>query len=62
MSTGDREKLAAAALGVATLLAALAIWVVGSHFEARAFNNVTGKNVSTWDAMFIDLRVNEGPK
>ncbi len=28
-----------------------------SYMEARAYNNVTGKNVSMWDAMWIDLRV-----
>jgi hypothetical protein len=32
-------------------------WVVQSFFEARAFNNATGANVSTWDAMWIELRV-----
>ena len=37
-------------------------WVVKSYFEARAFNRVTGKNVSTWDAMFIELRVQEPSK
>lgn len=35
------------------------IWVFRSAMEARAFNNVTGKNVSTWDAMWIELRVQE---
>lgn len=27
--------------------------------RARAFNRVTGKNVSTWDAMWLELRVVE---
>lgn len=35
----------------------LLLWVADSYLEARAFNNVTGKTVSTWDAMFIELRV-----
>lgn len=30
--------------------------------EARAFNRVTGGNVSTWDAMFVSLRVQENIK
>jgi hypothetical protein len=30
-----------------------------AYFEARAYERVTGKHVSTWDAMFIDLRVQE---
>ena len=35
-------------------------WIFKSYMEARAFNRVTGKNVSTVDAMFIQLRVQEG--
>jgi ABC-type methionine transport system permease subunit len=35
------------------------VWIFKSSMEARAFNNVTGKNVSTWDAMWIELRVQE---
>lgn len=34
-------------------------WVVKSSFEANSYNRLTGKNVSTWDAMFIELRVQE---
>lgn len=37
-------------------------WPICSYFEARAYNNITGKNVSTWDAMFVELRVQEGAK
>lgn len=37
-------------------------WVVWSHFEAKAFNRATGKAVTTWEAMFIQLRVQEGVK
>lgn len=37
-------------------------WIVSSAMEARAYNHVTGKNVSTWDAMWIELRVQEGAK
>lgn len=37
----------------------LVVWVIASHFEARSFERVTGKSVSTWDAMFIELRVQE---
>ncbi len=37
-------------------------WISSSYFEARAYNRVTGAHVSTFDAMFIELRVQEGPK
>lgn len=51
-------------VGAFVLLFALVIgsWVIQSHFEAAAFNRATGKNVSTWDAMWIELRVQEGIK
>jgi hypothetical protein len=32
-------------------------YVVASYMEASAYNRVTGKHVSTWDAMWVDLRV-----
>ena len=34
-------------------------WVFSSAMEAQAFNQITGKNVSTWTAMWIELRVME---
>ena len=34
-------------------------WVLKSYFEARAFERMTGKPATTWDAMFLDLRVVE---
>lgn len=50
-----------ATLGIAALVAILAftaggLWVK-SHFEAAAYNRITGANVSTWEAMFVQLRV-----
>ncbi len=37
-------------------------WVVPSYLEARAYNSATGSHVSVWDAMFVDLRVQDGSK
>jgi len=39
------------------VLAGFSIWPVQSYFEARAYNRLTGSDVSTWDAMWIELRV-----
>lgn len=44
------------------LIVLIGIWVVASHFEAAAYNRITGANVSTFDAMFVELRVHEGAK
>lgn len=38
------------------------IWVFSSNMEASAFNSVTGKSVTTWQAMWIELRVQEPSK
>lgn len=45
--------------GLLLLLGCLAMtpWVISSYFEATAFNHATGADVSTWDAMWIELRV-----
>lgn len=48
--------------GVVFVLLLVGGWVLKSSLEAEAYNHVTGKNVSTWDAMFLDLRVQSEPK
>lgn len=47
---------------VLALVFVLSLWPLQSYFEARAYERVTGKRVSTWDAMFLDLRVQEAVK
>ncbi len=37
------------------------LWVFESSMEARSFNRITGKQVSTWDAMWVNLRVEYSP-
>ncbi len=51
---------------VACVIAAVAFlaFVVGipwfcASMEARAYNRVTGAEVTTWDAVWLDLRVQE---
>lgn len=44
------------------VLLGLGIWGFQSKMEANAYNHATGKNVSTWDAMWIDLRVQSEAK
>lgn len=49
-------------IAAALVLVLLAGWVLASCIEARSFESVTGKHVSTWDAMFLDLRVQEAAR
>ena len=32
-------------------------WILKSRMEATAFNRITNSEVSTWDAMWVQLRV-----
>ena len=54
-----------AVLGTAVLVVILgfstACHAVSSYFEARSYNRLTGSEVTTWDAMFVDLRVQAPP-
>ena len=59
MAKNEELWLWGAFCGVALLLI-IGIWILFSWLEARAFHEVTGRDVSTWDAMFIELRVQEG--
>ncbi len=52
-----REVLLMAICVVATLAILGATWIGASYFEARAYNRITGANVTTWDALFIQCRV-----
>ena len=40
-------------------LAFIGPWVLHSYQEAKVFNRVTGSDVTTWEAMWITLRVSE---
>lgn len=54
--------LAGLFVGGLCLLVAMGVWIFSSAMEAQAYNSVTGANVSTWDAMWIELRVQDGFK
>jgi hypothetical protein len=51
-----RDTLAWIVLGAACLLLP-ACYILASAMEANAYNRVTGAHVTTWDAMWLDLRV-----
>jgi hypothetical protein len=58
---GDSDFWLAVRLAAAVFALVLAAWVIQAWQEARAFERVTGRHVSTLDAMFVDLRVQEAP-
>ena len=48
-----------AAIFVITVCLFLVAVVVFAAFEADTYRRLTGKNVTTWDALWVDLRVQE---
>ncbi len=42
---------------IALLLMMIFTWILPSSCEARAYNRLTDGNATTWDAMFVQLRV-----
>jgi len=44
---------------VVSALLAVSLRITHSYFEAKAFNRVTGQNVSTWDAYWLELRIDD---
>lgn len=55
------EKTVYASVLSLCLLISLLAWATRSYFQAKAYNRITGQNVSTWDAMCVELRVISGP-
>jgi uncharacterized membrane protein YhaH (DUF805 family) len=41
------------------LIVLIGLWVVRSVYEAKTFNEITGKNVSWKQALWVQLRVQE---
>ena len=37
-------------------------WILKSKMEAETFSKLTGKPVTTWEAMWVELRVQEPAK
>ena len=52
-----KDLVLVALLVVGLLALSLGGWGVQSFFEANAYNEITGKNVSTWQAMWLNLRI-----
>jgi len=46
----------------AIALAYPAVWVAKSYFEAQSYNRLTGAHATTWDAMWVELRVQDQPQ
>lgn len=59
MKTETKETMMITSWFLAAIAAIFAIWILCCFFEAQAFNRVTGRNVTVWDAMWLQLRVDD---
>ena len=50
------------AVGVSFLLAIGTLVLLQPKFEAEAYTRLTGKHVGYWDAVWLDLRIQEQVK
>lgn len=53
------ERQAIVIYGLALLALPVFVWLIPSYFEARTYSRLTGADVTMWDAMWVDLRVQE---
>lgn len=59
----DTEAVAYAAMSfAAAIIVSGAIAVFAAYNEARAYNRITGAHVTTWDAIFVELRIDNPPQ
>ena len=59
MLEGTKVVLVLVVIFLLIIAFAVGVGLIASYFEAEAFNEMTGENVSTWQAMFVELRVQE---
>lgn len=62
MRKKDAETLIVFAGLAFVLLVSVTMWVARASFESATYNRLTGANTTTWDALWVELRVQEGTK
>lgn len=53
----DEDKARVVVILLAIPIFLCCFWILPSYFEAKTFSRLTGKSVSTWDAMWVELRI-----
>jgi hypothetical protein len=59
---GNNEAVLGALMLVLLIGFLVGMWLVRSHYEASTYQKLTGADVTMWDAMWVELRVQEGTK
>ena len=47
---------------VAILFSMTAMPIISAHMESKTYNKLTGAHTTWWDAMWVELRVQDAPK
>ena len=56
--TIQKENVWAPAVAIVSCLVIfLVVWIVHSHFEAKSYNRICGTDVTTGEAMWVQMRV-----
>ncbi len=63
MNKSDRDVLLASVGAFVVLVVIGCLWTVAAaSFESSAYNRLTGAHTTWWDAVWLDLRVQDTPK
>jgi hypothetical protein len=63
MDSEEKYYTKVAVISVILMLVFIVVcWTTKSHFEAATYRKLTGIEVTTWDAMWVELRVIEPGK
>lgn len=54
----DEVRQVALVIGISLVFLIGGIWIM-AHFEAKSYRKFCNKPVTTWDAVFLDLRIDE---
>jgi hypothetical protein len=58
----DEEWKIGCPLAALAVLLILAGGWIGACQEAKTYNKITGADVTTWDALWVELRIQESPR
>ena len=47
---------------IVAIILGLSAWITCSYFESNTYNKLTHAHTTTWDAMWVELRVQDSPK
>ena len=52
-----KETISAIVLLIIIIVAWVCMWLTYSYYEAKVYTGLTNKEVTTWQAMWVDLRI-----